>query len=159
MVVNYLNKIRRTHLISLLILFSIIGLISAIYTASAHYGDVSLAVCSLNETFDCGTVNNSKWSEIVGIPVSVLGLISYALFIIGGVSVYKKPHELIEMLMGVLAIVGLGFSLYLTSIEAFVLQTWCLFCIASQIAILGIFICVMRIRAIDAKTFPQQEIA
>jgi len=31
---------------------------------------------------------------------------------------------------------GLGFSLYLTSIEAFILHTWCVLCLTSQATIL-----------------------
>ncbi len=35
----------------------------------------------------------------------------------------------------VLALIGLGFALYLSNIEAHVLEVWCLYCVISQFLI------------------------
>ncbi len=149
MAANFLNKIKRETLIAIIIAAALVGVVAASYTALAKLGAASHEVCSVSESFNCEIVNTSQWSEIAGIPVSVLGLISYVLFIIGSLIVLKKPQENIETLLGALAIVGLLFSLYLTSIEAFVLHAWCMFCIASQIAILIIAAAVMMLRYKD----------
>lgn len=152
MVANYLNKFSRKSLIITLIIASVVGLIAAGYTASAKIfpGD-QLSVCSISESFDCDVVNQSKWSEIAGIPVSFMGFGAYALFLIGGTYLWQKKDETIITLLGALAIIGMAFSLYLTAIEAFVLKTWCLFCIAQQIAIIFVFASVFAIRHKDSK--------
>ena len=119
--------------------------------SSSRWDDVvSSEVCTINETFDCDIVNKSSYSEILGIPVSILGLLAYAVLFVG-VLVYdrKRSPKLLQLLMS-LGAAGLLFSLYLTSIEAFVLYTWCLLCLASQAAILLIVIGLWRLQKEDA---------
>ena len=38
------------------------------------------------------------------------------------------------------SLIGLGFALYLSNIEAHVLEVWCLYCVISQILIALIFL-------------------
>ena len=46
---------------------------------------------------------------------------------------------MLVFLMVLLSAVGIGFSLYLTYIEAFVLFNFCIFCVGQQILIILIF--------------------
>lgn len=136
----------------LAIIFGIIGLIAAMYSVKTHYEGGTHVICAINDTFDCDTVNQSTYSKFLGIPVSLIGVAGYV-FILLTLLTYKnnKNATLIDIL-GVATIVGLGFSLYLTSIEAFVLYTWCLVCLLSQLSMLMITISVLWIRAIDLKS-------
>jgi len=132
--------------ISLIAVAAVVGILVSIFSVFAHYGVVSSEVCSINDTFDCDTVNKSAYSELFGIPVALLGVLTYIVFFLG-VMAYDRNHsqKLLQALM-TLGGAGLIFSLYLTSIEAFVLYTWCILCLASQAAILAIVIGLWRLQ-------------
>ena len=123
---------------TLIAVASIVGLIVSYVSLLEHYAVMPSEFCSINETFDCHVVNQSVYSEIFGIPVAALGILAYAV-LFGGIMLYmrNRSKKLLQILL-MLGAGGLIFSLYLTSIEAFVLYTWCLLCLVSQAAILVI---------------------
>ena len=80
--------------------------------------------CSINEKWDCGIVNHSQFSEIAHVPVAAIGIAGYLL--LAGLALMRRRTPL-----AVLAVLALGFSLYLTHIENAVLQVYCLYCVIS----------------------------
>jgi len=134
-------------LLGVMLIFAVLGIAASVLSYQAHFEEGS-TFCSLNETFDCDVVNRSSYSEMFGIPVSLFGIIAYvAFFLYAGMSLSsKKIKERYAHVMMLLATVSLAFSLYLTSIEAFVLETWCVLCIMSQVAILAIFVSLVMIK-------------
>jgi uncharacterized membrane protein len=136
MAVNSQSKL----LPALLLAFSVLGLIAAGYTSLMHLGGASSGICTIGEAFDCDLVNQSKWSKLAGIPVAYLGFLTYSIFFVSSIVLFfKRSKEHLAILVA-LGTVGVLFSLYLTYIEAFVLRTWCLFCVLSQIAVIGMAI-------------------
>lgn len=129
---------KRDKLISLIAVAALVGIIVSIYSTLEHYELAPSDICTIGETFNCDVVNGSAYSKIFGIPVAILGVLAY-LALFAGIMIYdrNKSEKLFQLLM-MLGAGGLIFSLYLTSIEAFVLYTWCLLCLASQAAILVI---------------------
>ena len=136
----------------ILILLAMCGVITSALALREHYR-TDTSPCSINERWDCGIVNHSPYaviggvvgsiygdstlhtSLIGGIPVAAVGIAGYILI---GVLAFKRSYRLI--LLGALA--GLGFSLYLSRIEAKILGVWCIYCvislgIISLIALLG----------------------
>jgi uncharacterized membrane protein len=91
---------------------------------------------------DCSTVNASRYSEIYGIPVSLLGLLAYlailALLIFEFRNIFTKENS--NLLVFGVSLVGVLFSVYLTYIEFFVIYAVCPFCIISAVVITMIFI-------------------
>ncbi|MFA6522183.1 MAG: vitamin K epoxide reductase family protein [Patescibacteria group bacterium] len=144
-----LNK--RKGIILALTIVSTIGLTAALFSTAAHWNTDLYGFCELGEHFNCNVVNTSKYATIVGFPVAGLGAMAYAGFLVFAGLIWKKANELLATLAGSMAIVGMGFSLYLSSIEAFVLHTWCVVCITSQICIALILGLVLWLRAIDQK--------
>jgi uncharacterized membrane protein len=99
-----------------------------------HYAVSPTQYCDLNALFNCDIVNRSKYSELFGIPVSLIGALGYLALL--GLTLRKSlSFELVRLFA---SLGGLAFALYLTYIEEFVLRTWCLLCIGSLIAIAGI---------------------
>jgi len=84
--------------------------------------------CSINERWDCGVVNHSPFAEIAHIPVAEIGIAGY--LALAGLAFWRQ-----RALVFLCALVGLGFALRLTTIEELVLQTWCLYCVISQVII------------------------
>lgn len=130
----YQNK----RLISAIIFctFSVLGFFFAGYLVSMESGAVSSEFCSISETVNCSTVSQSKYAQVAGIPVPVLGLIGYVLMFVGMIWHYKKKDENVLTILGAFVLVSLAFSLYLTAVEAFILKAWCILCIGSQISVL-----------------------
>ena len=89
----------------------------------------------------CITVNNSIYSMIYGMPVSLLGLLAYLFILL--VYILEPYSQLVRensslVLFGT-SLVGVLFSLYLTYIEFFVIDAVCPFCIASAVVITLLF--------------------
>ncbi|MBM3151351.1 MAG: vitamin K epoxide reductase family protein [Chloroflexi bacterium] len=91
---------------------------------------------------DCATVNYSRYSEIAGIPVALLGLLAYLTIIILLSLALRKPAlaGAINLLVFSLGLAGLVFSVYLTYIELAVIDAVCPFCVISAVLITLIFI-------------------
>jgi vitamin-K-epoxide reductase (warfarin-sensitive) len=103
-----------------------------------HYGKETSSYCDFAQNFNCDIVNRSIYSEIAGIPVALIGLLGYA-GLLGLATVYRAKAETPKLLL-LASVVGLGFALYLTYIEKFVLAVWCILCLSSLAAISGITI-------------------
>jgi len=106
-----------------ILVLAVAGLITASLALREHYR-TETSPCSINEKWDCGTVNHSPYAVFAHIPVAVIGMGGYIL--LGALGFMKKWRLLL-----VAALVGLAFSLYLTRIEANVLGVWCIYCVIS----------------------------
>lgn len=108
------------------ILIALLALAGAAVSGLAlqvHYS-TSTQPCSINEKWDCGVVNHSPYAEIVHVPVAAIGIAGYV--VMAGLALAGRRGSL-----AMLAFIGLAFSLYLTYIEAAVLEVWCLYCVIS----------------------------
>lgn len=90
----------------------------------------------------CITVNNSPYSEIAGIPVSVLGLTVYLILL--GILAFEPRSPLLTqygpLVVFGLSLTGVAFSAYLTYLEFYVIRAVCPFCITSAVLITLILI-------------------
>jgi len=66
---------------------------------------------------------------VLGIPDALIGILGYGL-LLALATFYRTKAETSFMLL-VASTAGLGFALYLTYIEKFVLATWCILCLSS----------------------------
>jgi uncharacterized membrane protein len=108
----------------LIIILAVAGIIVSSLALKVHY-DTGTEPCRINDKWDCGVVNHSPYAEFHGIPVAAIGIVGYLLIAILGF--LRRQAWLLAA-----ALVGLGFALYLTNIEAHVLEVWCLYCVISQ---------------------------
>lgn len=111
----------------LIVLFSLVGIVVSVLALRVHYS-TGTEPCSINEKWDCGVVNHSRFAEIAHIPVASLGIGGY--LALAGLALARRRFLVIGA-----AIIGLGFALYLTHIEKDVLMVWCLYCVISQATI------------------------
>lgn len=121
-----------------LIILGLLGIIVSGLALREHYRTAGDSPCSINERWDCGIVNHSPYAMLAGIPVAVIGMFGY--FLMGLLAVRRAYGGVLAM-----ALVGLGFSLYLAHIEKDILGVWCVYCVIS----LGI-ISLMTLLAIIA---------
>lgn len=81
-------------------------------------------------------VNRSIYSVVLGVPVALIGLLGYAALLIFSTLYRRSGQTPALLLFGSLA--GLGFALYLTYVENFILAVWCVLCLSSLGLILAI---------------------
>ena len=108
----------------LIALLALAGVVVSILALHVHYSTTA-EPCSIDDKWDCGIVNHSRFAEIAHIPVAAIGIAGY--LALAGLALARR-----RILVTVAAIVGLGFALYLTHIEKDVLMVWCLYCVISQ---------------------------
>ncbi|MHB1701550.1 MAG: vitamin K epoxide reductase family protein [Acidobacteriaceae bacterium] len=110
-----------------LAVLAIAGIFVSTIALRIHYS-TDAPPCSITEHWDCGTVNHSRYSELGGFPVAGMGIIGYTAILLLLVFDGRSSRRLVVLA----ALAGLGFALYLSSIEANVLHIWCLYCVISQ---------------------------
>jgi uncharacterized membrane protein len=74
-------------------------------------------------------VQTSDFATVAGVPVALIGLLGYA----GILGSLLLAGERARIATAFLAFTGFGYSLYLTSVEAFRLDAWCQWCVISAI--------------------------
>src|SRR6266542_197031 len=127
------------RLSQLAIALTIIGLLVSIYmTIYKITSNDSMCIGS----GDCKTVNASRYAEVYGIPVAVLGVAGYAA-ILAVLLLERRPGFFQQngtMLFFGLSLTGFLFTLYLIFVEVALIRAYCPFCITSQTAMTIIFI-------------------
>jgi uncharacterized membrane protein len=131
-------------------MFALAGIVVSAVSLQRHYAKSETAFCDFNKKFSCDVVNRSEQSSIIGIPVAGIGVAGYAaLFLLS--TLWRAQPDTPNRLLGA-AIAGLCFALYLTYVEAFVLQTWCILCLTSlaMIFLISVLAAVMKLRDAEA---------
>jgi uncharacterized membrane protein len=133
----------------LIAFLALAGVVAAYMALREHYRTEGQAPCSINEKWDCGTVNKSRFASIGGvfdqftnrnaalsndakprfesirkIPVADVGIAGYIL--LGLLALMRRWR-----LLAAAAVLALFFSLYLAHIEKDVLEVWCIYCVIS----------------------------
>jgi len=121
-------------------LMSLVGVFVSAYLYLYKIGRIGTLACGSG---GCETVQLSPYSRFLGIEVSLIGLVGYAvLFVVGlvalrpGLTGARWP---VALLAG-LAAGGTLFTLYLTYLELFVIHAICRWCVGSAVIIAAILI-------------------
>lgn len=129
-----------------IVLLALAGIVVSSLALHVHY-TTGVEPCDLNSHWDCGTVNRSSYATVPGIlwhlrasrhpdavtgsaprtglPVATVGIMGYAAILL--LALFRRRWLTLLLSLGALA-----FALYLSNIEAHVLEVWCLYCVISQ---------------------------
>jgi uncharacterized membrane protein len=103
-----------------------LGVAIAGYLTYVHYAGIT-PVCAI--AHGCEKVQSSRWSEVSGVPVAVIGLAGYVA-ILASLLVSGEKGRLAGL---ALAVTGFGFSAWLTYVELFEIHAICQWCVTSAI--------------------------
>jgi vitamin-K-epoxide reductase (warfarin-sensitive) len=123
-----MNARARRLLLAIAMLASAGTLVSSV-SLYHHYGREETTYCDFGQSFNCDIVNRSAYSSVMGIPVALIGMLGY-LGLFGLATVHRTKAETPPILL-LVSLVGLAFALYLTYVEGFVLNAWCVLCLSS----------------------------
>src|SRR3989344_2810785 len=116
----------------LILLLSLLGLADSWYLTLEHYGKIFVP-CTTGILADCGKVLRSKYSEVFGIPLALIGVFHYGLFsIVNLYNIINKDWR-IKLLAIVLSSIGTLFSLIFVYLQLFVIGSICLYCMVSAL--------------------------
>ena len=106
---------------------ALVGIAIAGYLTWVHYAGLD-PVC-VGGGGGCERVQSSRWAELAGVPVAVLGLGGYVLILAS----LALPEELGAQAAAFLSLVGFGFSAWLTYVEIEKIEAICQWCVASAV--------------------------
>jgi uncharacterized membrane protein len=113
----------------LIAILALAGMAVSAVSLQRHYAKSATAFCEIGEKFNCDIVNRSEYSSVMGIPVGGIGVAGYGVLFALATAYRSRMQTPLRLLVAALA--GLGFALYLTYVEGYVLETWCILCLSS----------------------------
>lgn len=128
---------------------ALLGIAVSSVSLDHHFRKSKTSYCDFGESFNCDIVNRSEYSTIAGVPVALIGILGYAA-IVAFATFYRAKAET-PAILAVASLGGLGFALYLTYVEKFILSVWCILCLSSlalifTIAVLSLCLLVNSMR-------------
>jgi uncharacterized membrane protein len=116
------------------------GIFISIYLTLYKLGVIGELSCTLGA---CETVNTSRWSVFLGLPVAAWGFLFYVdvfgVALLGTMPRWENESVISIVLVGQAA-VGVLFSAWLTYLELAVIQAICIWCVASAFIVTVIFV-------------------
>jgi len=124
-------------------LICLLGLADASYLTVAHYDAHVTLACPDRGFVNCGLVTTSVYSEILGIPVAVLGLV----FFLGMLPLqlpwaWRSTRRSVRLLRLGGSVVGVGMVMWLVYAELFLIGSICLYCTGVHVLTFLLFVTV-----------------
>jgi uncharacterized membrane protein len=129
-----------------ILILSLVGVGIAGYLTYVHYEGLKVLCLSSG---GCETVQSSRYAKLDGVPVAVLGLLGY----VGILGSLLVRGELGRVAGFAIALIGFGFSMYLTYRELFTIKAICQWCVSSAV-LMTILAVLTAIRAVREEPAP-----
>lgn len=125
----YSKPMKRLGVVFILVL-AFCGLANSLYIAQHAESGIPLQ-CDIGTLTGCNIVAASEYSRVFGIPLAEYGVFFYGiLFILAAVELMFF-NRLLRRALQVIAVIAVLFSLYFTVLQAFVIDAFCIYCLAS----------------------------
>lgn len=119
---------------------ALVGFFVSLYLWLWKIGFLGALACG---TGSCEAVQLSRHAILFGQPVALYGMVGYlGLFGVGlwGLQGKRANQRAPTVWLVALSGVGVGFTVYLTYLEAFVIHAWCRWCLVSAAIIAAILV-------------------
>lgn len=107
------------------------------YLLYLHFSGAESLLCDFNNEVSCDIVNHSRFSEILGIPVALLGMIYFISLL---PIIFSKKLEKFNRIIFLFTLFSLVYSLFLSVMEFAVIGAVCVMCETSKIVMLAILL-------------------
>lgn len=125
------------------LVLSLGGLGVSTYLTITHF-DQALLVCSSTGIVNCAHVTTSAQSYVFGIPVAILGLAFYvAMTAINLPFLWRVADPRVHIARLAMAVVGMGFVLYLVAAELLIIRNICLWCTSVHVVTFLLFVLML----------------
>lgn len=130
-----------------MVVVAFLGFLDAAYLTIEHFMN-AIPPCT---TGGCETVLTSKYSVILGIPDPLLGSIYYLLILVSLVIYLDSKNKRFLRWTLFFTICGFLFSIWLVYLQAFVIHSYCQYCLGSALTSTILFITACIILSKNAK--------
>jgi uncharacterized membrane protein len=122
------------------------------YLTVTHYADPTALACPDTGIVNCTAVTTSSWSEIVGVPVALIGLLwAVAITVLNSPWAWHASVRWLNTARLALAAAGAVMVLYLIYVELFRVDAICLWCTGVHVTTIALFGVVLAARASSAR--------
>jgi uncharacterized membrane protein len=131
----------------------ILGLAGALDSAYLAWLKFTGMLAACSNIGDCEAVNNSRYAEIAGVPIALLGVIGYLLILSIAIMDIRYPEWKFGLRLAFFGftLTGTIYSIYLTYVEVAILKAICPFCVLSAVIMLALFfIALYRLHVMTA---------
>lgn len=123
----------------LILILAFSGVADSAYLAESEASGTPL-VCGISGLLDCNTVVTSPYSSFLGISMAEYGVLFYGImFVLAALELIIFSEVLRRVLMW-LSLLGVAASLYLVLVQVFIIGALCIYCLASTVIALLIFV-------------------
>jgi len=138
-----MSKLRKNLQLAVIIAVTI-GFLDASYLTYEHFFQ-PLAACGVGFFADCGTVLQSKYSVMFGIPLAIWGMLQYAAIAYFAWLSFASESTFYKRLLFFQTALGFIFSLYFVYIQVGIIGALCQYCLLSAITSTFLYI-IVRMR-------------
>jgi uncharacterized membrane protein len=123
------------------LIFSTLGIADTVYLTITHYSTTITLACPDTGFINCQKVTTSSYSEILGVPVALLGLLFFvAMLIVQTPWSWRLQTNFFRISRLVFSSTGILFVLWLLYVEFHLLHNICLYCTGVHILTFAIFV-------------------
>jgi len=126
-----------------------VGMVLTLYLALTVWFGGAPLYCA--EGSSCDIVQQSRWGTFLGMPTAFWGFLTYTTLVFIGFKV-RNPERHWKSAW-IVSLVGVGYSVYLTSISLFIIDALCAYCLVSLSIITVTFGVVISQRPEGMKNF------
>src|SRR6266850_138617 len=145
------------------LLCALIGLVVSSAAAYVHYRLVFdptyQSFCDVNSTISCTQVYLSRYSTFRGIPVAIFGalwFVAAALLSVSGMTARPSVRESVPGYLFALSTLALAVVLYLAYASVVILNTYCVLCLITYAAVIGLFLVTGAATSFPMTTLPRR---
>lgn len=137
--------------VAFILIFAFLGIADSTYLTQQELSGTPL-ICNIQNLSGCNIVASSQYSHIFGIPLAEFGILFYSvLFVLAALELVMFDH-LLRRSLQIVSLVGVISSVYFTALQIFVIGALCVYCIASALITLFIFIFALLIEPVRRRT-------
>jgi len=150
---------------TLAVICALAGLAAMVAAAYVHYHLIFdpryASFCDINTTVNCTQVYLSRYGTVNGVPVAIYGVIFFAgvlLLLLAGSVGPQVMRENVPGYLFALSTAGLAVVLYLGYISIVVLKAYCVLCLTSDAAVVGLFLVSGAATSFPMTTLPRRAV-
>lgn len=139
----------------LILFFAFFGIADSAYLTQHELSGTPL-LCNIGNLSGCNVVASSQYSHILGIPLAEFGVLFYSVIFVLAALEIVLFDQLLRRVLQALSLIGLLSSLYFTFVQIFLIGAFCIYCFASALSALLIFIFASLLEPLRRRTSPAQ---
>ena len=150
---------------TLAVICALAGLAAMVAAAYVHYHLIFdpryASFCDINTTVNCTQVYLSRYGTVSGVPLAIYGVIFFAgvlLLLLAGSVGPQAMRENVPGYLFALSTAGLAVVLYLGYISIAVLKAYCVLCLTSDAAVVGLFLVSGAATSFPMTTLPRRAV-